>query len=223
MTRVVLLTKTDRFSRSAQVFARAAFGDALTIAEGAVGDRRPNCLRDHGEHLISFLSPWIITAAELERFQSAINFHPGPVEYPGTGCYNFAIYEGAAEYGATCHHMLPAVDTGLVVRETRFPVPSDTSVEHLKLATMEAMLRMFEEIVTTIADGLPLPTASTHWTRPAFRKSQMEALRRVEPEMSHDEAERRVRASTYPGYPGAYMMRGGARYQFPVPDRPPLA
>ena len=118
--RIVLLSKTDRFSRAAQDYARGLWPN-VEIAGGAVGDPRPECLSRPGDYLISFLSPWIITADELARFDTAINFHPASTDYPGSGCYNFALYDNAPEYGATCHHMLPKVDTGLVIDERRFP------------------------------------------------------------------------------------------------------
>lgn len=224
MSRIVLLSKTDRFSRSAQQFARELFGSQLEIAEGAVGDARPDCLTRPGAVLISFLSPWIVTADELARFDTAINFHPGPVEYPGTGCYNFALVEDAREYGAVCHHMLPKVDTGLVVLERRFPVAADDTVETLKLTTMTTMLEMFETIATTIAAGDTLPAANTHWTRRAFTKREMDALKIIPASLPADERSRRIRATVYPGYPGPVIVEADGRaIPVPVPQRPALA
>ena len=71
---------------------------------------------------MSYLARWIVPAPLLARAVLALNFHPGPPEYPGYGCNNFAIYEGAREYGVTCHHMAPRVDTGAIVEVLRFPV-----------------------------------------------------------------------------------------------------
>lgn len=224
MEKVVLLSKTDRFSRAAQQIAASLFADSLTIAEGAVGDRRPVCLSEGGEYLISFLSPWIITAEELARFDVAINFHPGSVEYPGTGCYNFALYEGASEYGAVCHHMLPRVDAGKVIREDRFPVSTSDTVETLKLATMTTMLDMYRAIVTDISNRYPLPQAATRWTRRAFTRREMNALKLIEADMNNFERDRRIRATVYPGYPGPTIRHhDGSVVAVPVPHRDPLA
>ena len=42
--------------------------------------------------LISYISPWIVPKAVLDKTKRwNINFHPGPPEYPGIGCFNFAI------------------------------------------------------------------------------------------------------------------------------------
>ena len=46
------------------------------------------------DYILSFRSQSILPESLLKipKFYS-INFHPGPPEYPGTGCFNFAIYE----------------------------------------------------------------------------------------------------------------------------------
>jgi methionyl-tRNA formyltransferase len=159
----------------------------------------------------------------LTRSGTSINFHPASVDYPGIGCYNFALYDEAPEFGAVCHHMLAKVDTGTVIEERRFPLfPSDT-VESLKLRTMVTMLAMFHDICSLIAASSPLPVAERQWARKAFTRKQMEALKEIDAEMSPEEIARRVRAGTYPGYPGPSLSVGGHRFYYPVPDRPPLA
>lgn len=171
MPSVILLSKCDRFCREAQRLARGAFGSSLTIREGGVGEREPDALsQESPDYLISFLSPWIVRKATLDRCGASINFHPGPVEYPGIGCYNFALYDEARTYGAVCHHMLEKVDTGPVIAETRFEMTSSDTVETLKLRTMGAMLPMFAEIIEIMARGDPLPAAATHWTRVPYTR-----------------------------------------------------
>jgi methionyl-tRNA formyltransferase len=221
--RIVLLSKTDRFSREAQGHARRLW-PLIEIAEGTVGDARPPALGVAGDVLVSFLSPWIVTAEELARFPVAINFHPASVEYPGTGCYNFALYDETCEYGAVCHHMRPRVDTGPVILERRFPVSPDNTVETLKLATMVTMLAMFRDIADGLARVEPLPAASTHWTRRPYLRRALEALKQLSPLMSAEEIARRVRATVYPGYPGPVIQRAdGTTFAYPVPERSALA
>ena len=65
--------------------------------ESFMGDRGQTfpeaALSWSGDYVISYLSPWIIPALLLEQVsQAAINFHPGTVDYPGTGCTNMALY-----------------------------------------------------------------------------------------------------------------------------------
>lgn len=223
--RIVLLSKTSPSCEAAWEIARKAFGASLEIRAGTPGDPPPDLLAGPPPAwLISFLSPWIVPGAALDRARCAINFHPASSDYPGSGCYNFALYEGAREYGAVCHFMLEKVDTGVIVEERRFAVEPDDTVETLKLRAMETMLAMFRDIVARIARGAPLPRAGHGWSRRPFRFRDLERLRRITPDMDEDEVRRRVRATTYPGWPGAYRENGdGSRYDYPVPKGPPRA
>ena len=221
---IYLLAKQDRFSQQAETVAQILFGPRLRTFTGRVGDPLPDEVAT-GEpaFLLSFLSPWIIPGRVLERAGTALNFHPGSVEYPGIGCYNFALYEGAAEFGAVCHHMLARVDSGVVVEERRFPLLATDSVESLKYRTMVTMLAMFHDVGSLIASEQALPVAPRQWARRAFTRREMEALKRIEPDMNDDEIRRRLRATVYPGYPGPYVQVGDDRFYASVPDRPPLA
>lgn len=220
---LILLTKKDRFSADAAAIAKSMFDGSVEHFGGVGTDPLPAQVSAGCDLLISFLSPWIVPKHVLEKCGTAINFHPGSTEYPGIGCYNFAIYEGAAEFGATCHHMFPKVDAGLIIEERRFPMlPSDT-VEVLKLRTMVTMLSLYHDIMCLLANEEPLPIARAHWAREPFTRKQLNAMMELQPSMSRAEIERRVRALTYPGYPGPYMLDGDRRAYVPVPDRAPLA
>lgn len=180
-------------------------GVRTTVCLGARGEPFPTLPADEGyDVMISYLSPWIIPSAVLQRAQrAAVNFHPGPPEYPGIGCTNFAIYEGATTYGVTCHHMHPKVDTGPIIRVVRFPLyPTDT-VLSLTQRCYAAIANVFYEIADLLLAGQPLPASPERWCRRPFRRSELDGLCRLTPDMSEEEIQRRVRATVFPGYPGA--------------------
>lgn len=154
--------------------------------------------------MLSYLSPWIVPASLLARVRGpAINFHPGPPEYPGIGCTNFAIYEGAQTYGVTCHEMASAVDTGRIVKVVRFPpYPTDTVLSITQRAYAHLATRCYEMVDRLLA-GAPLPASEERWTRRPFRRSELDALCRLTTDMTQDEIQRRLRATTFPGYPPA--------------------
>ncbi len=229
---VTLLAKDHRWGRTAAAWVRALFPDAeihlgrtgtpLPDGLGLVGDSESP---RHGTRrvLLSFLSPWIVPQEVLDRFAIALNFHPGPRDYPGTGCYNFALYEGAREYGCVVHHMLAQVDSGRIVAERRFPIAPDETVETLQFKTLGVMLGLFAEILAGLAAGAPLPESAEGWRRPAFRRRQLEALMRITPDMPADEVRRRVRATDYPGFFNAWIDLPDGRYHYAVRDGPALA
>jgi Formyl transferase len=95
----------------------------------------------------------IIPADLLNRSELAINFHPGSRDYPGSGCYSFAIYDRAAEYGCVCHHMVSAVDTGPLIEERRFRTIENETVETLKFRTYVVMQALLQDISLPASQG----------------------------------------------------------------------
>jgi len=211
---VLLLSKTTLWCRAAQRFVKINVPDAV-ILDGETGDQLPEMLKTwEGDYIVSFLSPWIIPHNVLLRTRkSAINFHPGPPEYPGIGCYNFAIYDRALTYGVTCHHMVAKVDAGPIVEVARFPIfPGDT-VETLRERSMVYLLKLLYEIGPLIFSKSNLPVLPEAWRRKPYTRKELDSLCRVTPDMSEDEVRRRVKATSYPGYPGPYVELGGYKFK----------
>ncbi len=213
MSTLFLAKKTD-WCRRAEALVTAALSD-VTVCTGEVGERIPAPAASwNGDHIISFVSPWIVPASLLERAgRAAINFHPGPPEYPGIGCYNFALYDEVEEYGVTCHHMASKVDTGQIVEVVRFPVAREDSVVSLKERSMEAMLALVARIVVVLAEGESLPSSEEEWRRRPFTRTELNELGRITAGMTDDEVRRRVRAMQFPGYPGVFVEIGGVTFR----------
>ena len=205
--------KDDTHCAKAMQHAGAVFGETeFRLAQR--GDAWPDDIDGwKGDYVISYLSPFIVPKAVLERVRrAAINFHPGPPEYPGIGCTNFAIYNGETEFGVTCHHMAAQVDTGAIVAVNRFPLSPGDSVLALTRRCYEAILEMFFEISSLIAADKPLPTSAETWRRKPYKRRELDALCRITGDMKADEVTRRVRAVTYPGAPGAFIDVHGYRF-----------
>ena len=151
-----------------------------------------------GDYIISFLSRWIVPDYVLARARiAAINFHPGPPEYPGIGCNNFALYEQADEYGVTCHHMASEVDTGSIVAVRRFPIFEGDDVASLLGRTHDYQLVLSYEIMALISRVEELPSSSEQWTRKPFTRKQLDELGRITTDMTREEVEQRIRATKY--------------------------
>ena len=194
--KTTLLTKTTDYCREAQEFMKNLIPET-NVYEGEVGDPLPPF--DAGtEYVVSFLSPWIVPKQWLDQAKTSINFHPAPPEYPGIGCYNFAIYDGSRGYGATCHNMAEKVDTGKIIQVSRFPMDETDSVSSLKEKTMESLYRLFQEIAYKIASGEPLPESSERWAKKPHRRKDLQELCRITPDMSREEIARRIKATEFP-------------------------
>ena len=197
--RILFLSKKDNeFARRAADFVREKFRDPLIYS----GDRRKplpeQVLNWQGDLLISFISSWILPEKLLAAAKwAAINFHPGSPEYPGTGCTNFAIYEGAQEYGVTCHHMSTQVDVGTIIDVKRFPLEPGASVYNVTQQCYKLIEEMFYEMITGILNGKELPVSGEKWSRKPFTRKQLDELCHIRPEMEPGEIEKRIRATTY--------------------------
>lgn len=195
--RVLFLGKeNDAHAERAAGFCRMNFSD-VSVHVGNWGDPLPDQVRDwRGRYIISYLSRWIVPQCLLEQASVAINFHPGPPEYPGYGCNNFAIYDEVAEYGVMCHHMAAEVDSGPVIAVRRFPVFASDTADTLLSRAYDWQLVLFYEIMTHLIRGETLPASGENWSRKPFTKRQFQQLLLITPDMSKQEIARRIRAST---------------------------
>ena len=217
---VLLFAKQgEAYSQKAQELVEATFPDALVVTGRRDNSFPVECLDWQGDYLISYLSPWIIPDSLLNRARIAsINFHPGPPEYPGIGCTNFAIYNNESTFGVTCHHMAATPDTGQIIAVKRFPMSERDSVYTLTQRCYENLFAVFSEIIAGIAAGKPLSASNETWTRKPYKRAELNALCRIDPEMSPDEIRRRIRAVTFPNAPGAYIEVNGFRFVYENSD-----
>lgn len=213
---IALLSDHSDFSTNAINLAREIVGDGLVSIRGNVGDvLPPEVYRIKADWLIAFLSPWIIPKAVLDASKKAINFHPGSAQYPGVGCYNFALYENADQYGTVCHYAEETVDTGAIIEERRFPILPTDSESSLRRRTMVTMLSLFHDVLCKIVRGeVVLPSGTAVWSRPPIRQSELERLKEITPGMAQAEVRRRIRATVCPGLPGPFVVIAGERFYF---------
>lgn len=182
---------------------------------GTRGEKFPEDLSFwKGDYIFSYLSPWIIPKHLLENAEKgAINWHPGPPEYPGIGCTNFAIYHDEKEFGITCHHMLSKVDTGKIIEVKRFAVLEHDSVFSITQKCYSLILNSFYRIIEKIATNEPLPVSQEDWKRKPYTRKELNALCEIKPDMSLDEIQRRIRATTY-DRPWAFVEIQRVRFYF---------
>lgn len=186
----------DAHTARALEFCRLSFG-GVSAHFGRWGDPLPADARAwSGDCIISYLSRWVVPTELLGRATTAINFHPGPPEYPGYGCNNFAIYDDVREYGVTCHQMAPRVDTGAIIAVKRFPVFPSDDAGTLLVRAYDYQLALFYEIVAHLIRGEALPSSRERWSREPFTRKQFAELQRTTPGMSEQEIARRARATS---------------------------
>lgn len=190
--------KEDRYVETAVAFCQQTISH-LTVQLGGWGDPLPDAAKNwQGDYIISYLSRWVLPDSLLNKAKlAAINFHPASPDYPGIGCTNFALYEEAAEYGVTCHHMAARVDTGAIIAVKRFPLFASDSVASLLARTYDHQLVLFYEVMGEILRDQPLPVSAEKWSREPFSRQTFNQLGRITPDMSQEEVAKRVRATSF--------------------------
>lgn len=208
----------DYFSVQAAAFITDHFPKATIVYSARQQPFPDNLLGWEGDLIISYLSQWIIPAKLLKQARlAALNFHPGPPAYPGIGCTNFAIYQQADEFGVTCHHMEPAVDTGAIVAVQTFPVFETDSVYSITQRCYSHILSVFYDVFYKIMNGEEIPVSNQKWLRKPYLRKELNELCRLTPDMDIKEIERRIKATTYQ-QPWAYMEIGGKIFKLTEED-----
>lgn len=222
MTKVLFISKKNDPDclKAAEFLAMHFPRVAVHYGEGWGGKPPPELWDWEGDYIVSYLGRWILPPGILARARrAAINFHPASPEFPGLGAVNFALYEGAATFGVTCHHMEPVVDTGRIIAVKRFPVfPADT-VASLLSRTYARQLSLFYDVVEQIAAGGSLPDAKETWMRRPYTRKEFDCLFTITPEMDNEEVARRIRALDYREW-GPYIELHGHRFKYERRKRP---
>ncbi|BCB96339.1 hypothetical protein JZK55_12610 [Dissulfurispira thermophila] len=212
--KILFLAKQKPFSQEAAEIIKSNFFSSSKIIFGSVGEPFPaQLLTNHFDYVISYISPWIVPEQVLGNTKvAAINFHPGPPEYPGIGCTNFAIYNNEKEFGITVHHMTERVDSGNIITVKRFPIFDGDTVYSLTQRCYAYIYMAFVEIFSLILSNKPLPKSEEQWKRKPFTRKELNDLCRITSNMSEEEIKRRVRATTYPKMPGAFIEFAGIKF-----------
>ena len=145
--------------------------------------------------LIAFVTPEIVAGRILAKLgYGAINFHPGPPDYPGWAPSHFALYERATEFGATVHIMAEQVDAGPIVDVARFPVPRDISVLGLEGLAYAHLAHLFWCMAKSLAtDPEPPPALPIAWGGRKYSRRAYRAMCDIPLDIHKDELDRRLK------------------------------
>lgn len=169
-----------------------------------------------GEFIFCFRSRFILPRWLIDRAErAAVNIHPGPPEYRGSGCINWALYDRALEYGATAHFINQDIDAGQIIAVRRFAIDPRDSVQTLLQRTHEHCLDLAIELATGVAkhgvaylNRLADLASNEKWSGPARRMASIDSLSQVDPTISRQELDRVIRATHTPEFPTFVEIRG---------------
>ena len=166
------------------------------------------------DYIFSYINDKVIPQQILNNTKICnINFHPGPPSYPGYGCFNFALYDNVKTYGCTAHLMNQKVDTGKIIDVVDFKINKNETVLSLSEKTYYQMFFQFKNILFKIKNN-QLTFSDQLWKRKPFKKKDLNKLCQIKPSMTKKEIKNRIRATSYPNKPGAFITLYGYSFQF---------
>lgn len=166
-------------------------------------------LQWNGEFIISYRSLFIVPPKLLLNATiAAINFHPGPPEYPGSGCINFAIYEGAKSFGVTAHTMDKKIDSGKILEVRRFEIKDSENLSDVLSKTHKTLFELCSDFINSLAvDGQKFiekkhtANQKQKWSGSQRTISDLETLQEISPSISKEELNRVIRATHLDDFP----------------------
>jgi methionyl-tRNA formyltransferase len=169
-----------------------------------------------GEYILCFRSLFILPKRLIDRASiAAINFHPAPPEYPGSGCINFALYDEVSEYGVTAHVMNELVDNGKILEVRRFPVRPYDNLPTVLSRTHSELLNLCSYFISGLySDGenflkKKLAASKTEvWKGNARLLKELDALLKIDINVLEKELKRVIRATYIDGYPPKIELHG---------------
>ena len=184
------------------------------------GENLPDSIKNwHGDFIFSFRSLFILPKHLLNNARvAAINFHPAPVEYPGSGCVNFALYDDAKEYGVTAHIMTEKIDGGPILDCKRFAIYPEDTVKTLLERTHLKLQDLFFEVAPRLIKGgesqlteMLSKCSQEKWRGSARMIKELDELRTIPTNINAAELKRIIRATYTDKFPPIIQLHG---YEF---------
>lgn len=98
-------------------------------------------LKKSYDYVFCFRSYVILKENFIKKIKiAAVNFHPGPPNYRGTGCLNYALYDGSKYYGCTAHLINNnKIDNGNIIDVRKFKIYKKDTLQKILDKTHEKL------------------------------------------------------------------------------------
>jgi methionyl-tRNA formyltransferase len=136
----------------------------------------------NGDYIISFRSNYLFKKNEIAKpSRNIINFHPGPPEYRGIGCVNFAIMKNEQKYGVTAHFIdSNQIDNGKIVDVVSWKIKKNSTVDEILQKTYIQQFCQLKKIVSYIKkDNLEFlikKNIKYKWSKKLYTKKELNDL-----------------------------------------------
>ena len=145
-----------------------------------------------------------------------VNLHMAPLpEYRGCNQFSFAILNQDKIFGTTVHRLEEGIDSGDIIIERRFEIPSDCWVNDLYSLAFKESLILFKEAVPIILQGKYEFTSQSSLldsrkTEIHYRE-EIEVIKRIDLTWDKEKIARYIRATLMPGFEPPHAIIDGRK------------
>jgi len=167
------------------------------------------------DYLISFLNSVYISKSIRKKIKiNSFNFHPGPPEYPGFGCYNFALLDKVNFYGSTIHEINDKFDNGKIVNVKKFKISYEKfNLEKLIKKTHENIIKQAKDFINDVQNRKLKIDKSIKWKKKAYTKKEFEIAREIKLSDSKKNVLKKIKAFSYKNYESVYLNFKGLKFE----------
>ena len=164
-----------------------------------------NIYTDSYDFIISYRSYFILKDRLLNKAKLAINFHPGPPDFRGIGCLNFALLNNSSKYGATCHLINNRIDSGKIIKSVFFKIKKNSSLKSVLYKTHAEMFKLAKDVISNINDKKYIKkcikkSKKYKWSKKYYKQSNLDEIYKLNLDYSKNQMKNILRATLYKHY-----------------------
>ena len=155
------------------------------------------------DFIISYRSSIILKNKDISMARiAAINLHPGPPNYRGIGCLNYALYNNEKKFGFTIHLISKKIDYGKILFVKYFSINKKSTVATLLQKTHEQCLKFSKVFFRNILKDVKKiefykeKFKNEKWSKVIKNKKELNKFYRIE-DFSLNEVKRKIRATNF--------------------------
>ena len=213
---IAFLSKKNKFGVEDAIKFLKIYDNNIDIYYGINGSAIPKKLyKKKYDIIISYINPWVLPKEILSKTKLYnINFHPGSIEYPGIGCFNFALYNKCKNFGATAHLMSEKVDSGKIIMTKNFKCFKKDTIDTLSIKTYKSLLIIFKKLIKYFFENNSIPESKLRWKRLPYTRKELNHLARLDIKMNKNEFNRRLKATFYSKFESPEIIIYGNKFKY---------
>lgn len=163
-----------------------------------------NKIKKKTDFIFCFRSKIILKKNILNKAKLyCINFHPGPPQYRGIGCLNYAIYNNEKFYGATCHIINEKIDNGKIIDVKYFKILKKDDLQTILNKTYKSMIALSKKLFMKIKNNSEISFILSNkykWSKTIKSKKYLEKFYEIKLNSSKTNFNKKVRATVIGKY-----------------------